>query len=289
MIAPTDGPGDDGGIFTKNRGIGDGTVGAYGIILNDIAADRIDGKYSDGQSRNAGFIGEQWGSVWQYLAYWRDIDTLKTIVGQIGTINNTTTNVAGLELNGDNVTQRAITIGQDATGASTPYEGYIAWIRVSKGARSLKQMNEAWALASGWNSVSGKVTREYSGTNLSFHQGFYDSEIVYDTLGITGTKALYGDSTWIVTFDAKGTKSGDAVTVWIGSPTTNKVPKATLTLTAGSNNRSIAFNDATLSSGDQLVFQASSGDSIYIDNIEVRRGYNQYVGKGRFSRFKKSW
>jgi len=285
MVAPTDAPGDDGGIWTKNRGIGDGTAGAYGLLVNDVTADRIDAKYSDGASRNVAIVDEQWGGVWQYIAYFRpNADSLQTQLNGNTRPTKASAGVSGLELNGDNTTQRNVVIGNDAA-TSTPFEGYIAWARVSRNLLTRQQMNEAWALATNWSSSGGNVTRQYDGggLNFQFHQGFYDSEIVTDPMGLTAVSSA--DSVWIIQVDAKSAVDPATMSVWIGTATNKRVTQVDVPLTSTSATKTITLDNTALLATDGIVFQSSAGDTVYIDNVKLYRGYSQQaVDRDRYLR-----
>lgn len=289
VVSPDDAPSGGGGIVSKAISFGSGTDGAWLLVVNDAASDRIDAKIGTGVSTNISVIGEQWGSVWQYIAYWRDGDTLRTIVSEVWSIGQRGgINADPGDINGDNTTPRNLVIG-NIQAALSPFEGSIAWAMISYGVRTDRQRREAVYLANGWSSVSGNVTREHDGTIWDFHQGFYNSEIVYEAMGLTKSISTLGDSTWVVHVDAKGTKAGDVMSVWLGSPTNKIVPQIDVTLSATSTTKVLTFRDVALTATDAIVFQASESDSIYIDNINLYRGYSQQAARGKRTNLLRLW
>ncbi len=134
------------------------------------------------------------------------------------------------------------------------YLGPISMIRFTMATFTAAEIRENWALANGWYSSAGKVTREFSGANPVFHQGFYDGETVFYPFSNS-------NASWSLTFDAKGTKSGDVVTANVGG---NSGVAQTLTASSVEYTLDLGYLEA---STDSLFFVASAGDTVYIDNV----------------------
>ncbi|MCP4392873.1 MAG: hypothetical protein GY804_01165 [Alphaproteobacteria bacterium] len=130
-------------------------------------------------------------------------------------------------------------------------------------------------IAYGWYSKNDNITRD----SWAFAQGFFDSDTLY--FPVSDSTIIGGK--WSLSINAKGTKSGDVLTAWLGSGT-----PITQTLTASTTTYTLDLG-AVDTSGDSLWFSASASDTVYIDNVEVSfiKDDGRFKRFNRFSRFKR--
>jgi len=121
---------------------------------------------------------------------------------------------------------------------------------------TLADVNRFTYLANGWSSALGRSYRN----SWAFTQGFFNGDTLSHTVVDTTNQSGYQ---WTATFDAWGGKSGDAVTMYLGSGT-----PVTQALTASSKSYTLNLGTVT-TSGDSFYMIASAGDTVYVDNLVV--------------------
>lgn len=246
-VPPVDG--QNHGVIGKNPG-----TDFWLILLVDVTGRLNCYLYTTGDNELPYLISENRIDSWNHYCVVYD-RSANAIIYKNGVSQSVTQ--PDLSPSADSSVANAANLGVGAYGDGTSaMRGSIASLAFTRRVLTAAEARERWALANGWYSIAGKVTRE---STTTFHQGFYDGETVfYPIANATGSYSL--------TFDAKGTKSGDVVTVNVGSQTG---VAQTLTASLAEYTLNLGYEVA---SADSLYFVASAGDTIYIDDVVLTLG-----------------
>jgi len=178
---------------------------------------------------------------------------------------------------------RSFIIGAGSTGSQAGcYTDNIYYVKVFLRLLDEKEIAEEGLLAAGWSSKLGQVKRLGPNTESSwtFEQGFYDGDTIYYPLPDT---AATGDSYYSLSLTARGGSAGDSLYCYIGTPSSIKGVLFAKELTGVDASYSGSLGAFPITSSDSLYFYTASGDTAYIDDINLGISAIGSVGSERTS------
>ena len=126
------------------------------------------------------------------------------------------------------------------------------------------EMRDIYYAPYGWHTKNGNSFRSIYPSN-TWYAGFYDGDTLYTAIPDTSISA---NRAFKLTYKAKGAASDDTVFVYIGDENGAKSSLITQAVTTDFSDYSADLGNLPISS-DSLYFYTSSGDTIYIDDVEL--------------------
>jgi len=162
---------------------------------------------------------------------------------------------------------------------------HAGWMFFNDVVLTEKQINEMTFLAYGWKSKQGKAYRPYSDYTFlddqPFFQGFSDGDTIYTAIPDTSIETGYYLS---LNLQAKGASGGETVYAYIGDSGGRNSDLGQISVTGSFS--SYEMNLGTISvSEDSIYFYTGSGETVYIDSINLTTAAD--AGESKWHPFRK--